>query len=81
MEAACFTAVKEGRAVADDWFPNSGPMSKHNIEARRICIEDCAIQHDCLIWALQKSQSHYGLYGIWGGSMPLERRRMVRGAA
>ena len=79
--AACWTAVKEHRALPDDWFPRSGPLKKYNIEALRICRQECPLRAECLTWAMQRSRSQYGLYGIWGGSMPLERKRIARRAA
>ena len=44
--------------------------------ARRICA-GCAVQDECLEWALAARAS----FGVWGGTTEQERRRLMRRSA
>jgi WhiB family redox-sensing transcriptional regulator len=41
--------------------------------ARQVC-EDCPVQDDCLVYAVESRQT----VGIWGGATTRERRRLRR---
>ena len=43
---ACFTAVREGRAHPDDWFPEFHGTSRLNKRAQEIC-RGCPLQEPC----------------------------------
>lgn len=80
QRAACWTAVNEGRATPDDWFPEAGKLNRHNRKAQAIC-GTCGMQQQCLLWALRSDRSFHslgGLQGIWGGSTAHDRDLMRR---
>lgn len=58
------------QADADAWFPEKGESSA---EAKRICA-DCDVREQCLEWALANHEQ----FGIYGGTTPKERRRLVK---
>ncbi len=66
-EAAC------ARADAETWFPDQGTSPR---QAKAICLT-CPVQQPCLAWALV----HNIQYGVWGGTSPVDRQKMNRGAA
>jgi WhiB family transcriptional regulator, redox-sensing transcriptional regulator len=52
------------------FFPkDGGPIGR----ARRVCAA-CPVVADCLEYALANEEA----FGVWGGTSPLERRRMRR---
>jgi WhiB family redox-sensing transcriptional regulator len=51
------------------WFPDGQGASNH--EAKKIC-SSCDVKAECLTYALE----HHEEFGVWGGTSPLERRRM-----
>ena len=59
------------------FFPvgTTGPALAQIEAAQSIC-GTCAVQPDCLQWALETGQDA----GIWGGTTEEERREMRRGA-
>lgn len=63
-EAKCLDADPEA------FFPEKGGSTR---EAKRIC-SSCAVQQDCLQWALANDER----FGIWGGMSERERRRLKR---
>ena len=79
-EAACWTAVNEGRAVPDDWFPDAGKLNRDNRRAVAICHE-CGLKARCMRWALKRTAEHHafgGIQGIWGGTTASDRDRIMR---
>jgi WhiB family redox-sensing transcriptional regulator len=57
------------------FFPisHSGPGSAQIMRAKAICAQ-CAVQHECLRYALAADPMH----GVWGGRSEEERRLMRR---
>ena len=53
------------------FFPSDGRGVN---AARRIC-EDCAVQRNCLEYAL----IHHIEHGVWGGASERQRRRILKG--
>ncbi len=52
------------------WFPED-----HHTASRAIAIcRVCPVRDDCLSFAIKTGQSE----GVWGGTTPHQRRRMVR---
>lgn len=43
-------------------------------EARRICVNECPVQHECLEYALARREDD----GIWGGHSERSRRRILK---
>lgn len=87
-------AACRGHASAtgyDPWFPNIidedgeewiddgtiwgafGDTSHYYDEARTIC-NSCPVRKECLDHALENKER----YGMWGGTTPIERRRVER---
>lgn len=65
---------QRGRCTEVDpelFFPEYGATTK---EAKQVC-KDCPIQGPCLIWAVVNREQ----WGVWGGSTPLERRKIQLG--
>lgn len=52
------------------WFPSSR-SGDNGLAAKAICAT-CRVREECLEYAVETVQTH----GIWGGSSPLERRRI-----
>lgn len=57
----------------DFWFPEDGPASSENKDARKMCFR-CPVQSECLILARRTSPRH----GIWGGLGVREIERLNR---
>lgn len=57
----------------DRWHPEP---SENAHAVKRICMV-CPVQAECLTWALNNNEQH----GIWGGTSPLKRERMLRRVA
>lgn len=76
--AACFAAVQDGTARADDWFPEQS-LDRYNRAALALC-GGCPLQEPCLRWALRRMVEGplESLPGIWGGTTQQQRVRMVR---
>jgi WhiB family transcriptional regulator, redox-sensing transcriptional regulator len=57
------------------FFPvgTTGAAVSQTEEVRRICCR-CPVQTQCLAWALENGVSD----GVWGGTTPDERRRVLR---
>jgi WhiB family redox-sensing transcriptional regulator len=57
----------------DLFFPvgDFGPALSQAAAAKRVCAR-CPVQDSCLAWALHSGEQD----GIWGGTMPRERRRL-----
>jgi WhiB family redox-sensing transcriptional regulator len=56
----------------EDWFPHSEQnMTRNNIEALDTC-RKCLVRLTCLQTALNERLEH----GIYGGTLPSQRRRM-----
>ncbi|WP_158642406.1 WhiB family transcriptional regulator [Actinomadura sp. WAC 06369] len=80
------TVTDSGTCVgtADDrWHPDVEPTgergrAEYESHARKVCA-DCPVRSQCLLLAL-KTESQYGVqsHGIWGGTAPWERERMLR---
>lgn len=64
-----FAALCRGRGEQVDFFP--GPGYDH--EPARVICRDCRVRHACLTDALSR-RDHYG---VWGGTVPEERRLAV----
>lgn len=64
-------ALCEGKATeADDpWFPESA--RKHQ-SSKALCL-GCPVKASCLQDALARGEEH----GVWGGTTPAERRRIL----
>ncbi len=58
---------------ANLFFPvgTTGPAAEHIVEATAIC-NSCAVQEDCLQYALESNQEA----GVWGGYAEDDRRRL-----
>lgn len=62
-----------------DWLtlPNGSPISmtttKRQLDRQLALCQSCGIAEECLQIALTEKKH----YGIWGGYMPYERRRMM----
>jgi WhiB family transcriptional regulator, redox-sensing transcriptional regulator len=54
------------------FFPEPGGSHR----AAVVVCRRCAVQAECLSWALEHDQR----FGVWGGKTELERRRMRRAA-
>ena len=60
-------------ADAAKFFPNEGKWAARNaLPAKRIC-RRCPLAAECLAWAIETRQD----WGIWGGTTPAERRRLL----
>jgi WhiB family redox-sensing transcriptional regulator len=60
---------------ADLWHPANGNRAGAQ-RAKAIC-GLCPVRQECLEWALQVNEEH----GVWGGTTPLERRKIRRDRA
>jgi hypothetical protein len=65
------------------WYPDVEPTGapgrvEYEHHARKVCAE-CLVRTECLDLAL-RTESRYGVraHGIWGGTAPWERERMLR---
>lgn len=60
--------------IGDDtlWYPGTGDAGAAG-KARGIC-NNCAVMPECLEYALEHNEK----WGIWGGSTPGERRKIIR---
>jgi WhiB family transcriptional regulator, redox-sensing transcriptional regulator len=56
----------------DLWFPETFHGAEHR-RARKIC-DECPVKVECLEYALVNRID----YGIWAGTLPLERRALRR---
>lgn len=56
------------------FFVSHADTSGASRRARRICA-DCPVSEQCLEYALA---NHETTHGFWGGTSPLERRRLMR---
>lgn len=54
----------------DLWFPGRGPNSANT--AKAVC-QGCPVRELCLEYALEAKEE----FGIWGGTTPTERKRMM----
>ena len=61
-------------STADPWFPENN--RKEEQAAKNACAV-CAARVACLQQALDQGEEH----GVWGGTTPTERRRMIQRAA
>lgn len=63
---------------AEMFFPKVNGMyaERHVEQAKRIC-RRCPRLDECLTWALDTRQG----WGIWGGTTPLERRKLIERTA
>lgn len=61
-------------STADPWFPENN--RKEEQAAKKVCA-GCVARVSCLQQALDSGQEH----GVWGGTTPTERRRMLQIAA
>ncbi|WAX81555.1 WhiB family transcriptional regulator [Streptomyces sp. KMM 9044] len=59
----------------DLFFPigTSGPALFQTEQAKAVC-RRCAVQQQCLDWAMESGQS----LGVWGGTSETERRALKR---
>lgn len=57
-------------ADPEEWFPEKGGSSA---DAIRIC-HRCPILDECLAYALASDER----FGIWGGTTPTERKRLIK---
>lgn len=57
-----------------DFYPDQDDL-RGVLEAKRIC-QNCVVQGICLEDAIIKREEH----GIWGGTTPRDRARMIRRA-
>lgn len=54
-----------------DWFPDKWQRNAmENLEAARVCVEQCTVTMDCLAYAIFTNQR----MGIWGGEKAETRR-------
>jgi WhiB family redox-sensing transcriptional regulator len=67
----------------DRWYPDVEPTgerdrAEYEATARKVCA-DCPVRAECLDLAL-RTESRHGVrpHGIWGGTAPWERERMLR---
>lgn len=66
--------MKNSKCHPDDgitWFPEVG-HARQVAEAKEFC-QDCPVQKRCLEWVLNNEI----MYGVWGGSSPKERERIL----
>lgn len=56
----------------DLWFPRSITRAAH-LPAKTLC-RSCPVITECLEVALDNSEE----YGVWGGTDPTDRRRLLR---
>lgn len=62
----------------EDFYPSTGQNPNH---ALAICA-GCDVRAKCLQWALDFEAENPGSrYGVFGGTTPLQRRAIARGAA
>lgn len=74
-DAACANLLPPDAHVIgwDPFFPEKGQKTG---AAKRLCAA-CPVRHECLEEAL----SEVWIEGVWGGTTPRERRRILRGRA
>lgn len=65
--AACAEADPEA------WFPQKGGGSVESTARAKAICRGCEVLDDCLIWALDNAEA----FGVWGGTTPSERRRLL----
>lgn len=65
----CRNKVKKPHPSPDPWFPDSAEGYQH---AKVFCL-GCPVTAECLENALTGGEEH----GIWGGTTPTERRRII----
>lgn len=65
-------ALCAGHPERGAWFPEEGQSPAR---AKAIC-RACPVRGDCLDFALRTRQFE----GVWGGTTPYERRRLVKQA-
>jgi WhiB family redox-sensing transcriptional regulator len=56
------------------FYPEEGPGKYDSAGVRKKVCAFCPIQQDCLDHAVAKREEH----GIWGGTLPGERQKMIR---
>jgi WhiB family redox-sensing transcriptional regulator len=54
------------------YFPRPSKMTKENRQAKKLCVA-CPCMLECLEFALVNDERH----GIWGGTTPHERQRLL----
>lgn len=62
------SAACAGHPTPDLWYDDS-----HTEEARQIC-RGCPVTQPCLVDALERGDHH----GVWGGTVPDQRRQLLR---
>ena len=70
MDAVGWMSEARCRGVSPDVFY---PLEPNFADARAVC-RRCAVQAECLTYALNKPE----LFGVWGGKSPQERDDLRR---
>lgn len=68
-KGACYRSTRS----VDLWFPGLGQSGS---EAKAICAV-CPVKRECLEYALTHDIGH----GVWGGTSPRERKRILARAS
>lgn len=63
--SACSIAVREGRAVIDDWFPARGDL--HTMARAQAICATCPVTEECRSYADGRSGRAAEKMGVWGG--------------
>lgn len=63
-------------APMEIFFPEIENVESEYDEARKFCV-DCAVQMDCLRFALKVEQNFSWSFGMYGGKSPMQRRVML----
>lgn len=61
------------RSYPEAWFDDSILRGRGNPERARALCSPCAFQEECLAAALLYERQTSHRYGIWGGTLPIER--------
>lgn len=69
-----WTAEANCRGMSPDLFVLDRGASMAEVEAARAVCAGCVVRSDCLEYAIK----HREKIGIWGGTTPNERRRIIR---
>lgn len=72
-DASKFEGASCAGIDTDVFYPNQDVFSTEELAmVKRVCTE-CPVMEACLEWALVHER-----YGVWGGTVPVERQRIRR---
>lgn len=75
--------------LKEEWMDKAACVGKEDLffaeylkdlrEAVKICVDDCEVQNECLIYTMLKEKSYPGRrYGVAGGLLPRHRQQLAK---